>query len=271
MYKIVAKKKLAQSITQLDILAPEVVRSAKAGQFVVVIPDEKGERIPLTIAKIDKARGELTIIFQEVGFSTFKLASFSIGDHLFAVLGPLGHPTKLQKFGVVLCVAGGVGIAEMLPVAKALKDTGNKVVGIVGARSKDLLILEDELSCICEPLLVATDDGSKGRKGFVTDILVEELEKLSFSYVYSVGPVKMMKRVSDITRLKAIPTVVSLNPVMVDATGMCGVCRCRVDGKTVFGCVDGPEFDAHKVDFDELEMRLSAYQEEENKMKKVVL
>lgn len=266
-YKILAKKRLAPSIVRMDILAPDVAQASQPGQFVVIIADEKGERIPLTIADAQKTSGSISIIFQEIGFSTICLGRKEIGRDIFAILGPLGHPTHIEKFGAAICVGGGVGIAEILPVARALKNGGNRVLGIIGARSKDFLILEDELTKICDHLFITTDDGSKGAKGFVTDVLATELDRGDCSYVYAVGPVVMMRRVAEITRSRKVKTIVSLNPVMVDATGMCGVCRCRVEGKTVFGCVDGPEFDAHQVDFEELEKRLSFFKKEEQEAK----
>ncbi len=262
-YKIVSVQRLADTIVKIVILAPDAARNASAGQFVVIIPDENGERIPLTIADFDKDRGALTVIFQEAGFSTKMLGRKNAGDDIYAVLGPLGKPTHIEKFGDCICVGGGVGIAEMWPVARALKSAGNCVTGIAGARTKELLILEDELNSVCDKLLVVTDDGSYGRKGLVTDVLADELKKKNCSYVFAIGPVPMMKRVADITRPLKIKTVVSLNPLMVDATGMCGACRCNVAGKTVFACVDGPEFDAHEVDFDELASRLTFFKDKE--------
>lgn len=262
-YKILSKEKLAESITRMSIDAPEASQNAKPGQFVVVIPDEKGERIPLTIADFDKNKGSVTIIFQEVGFSTMQLARMKAGDSVYALLGPLGKATHIEKVGTVICIGGGVGIAEMLPVARAFKNSGNRLLGIIGARSKNLIILEEELKKICDELFITTDDGSYGSKGFVTDALTSLLENEPCSLVYAVGPVLMMKKVSELTRPKKIKTLVSLNPIMVDATGMCGVCRCKVAGKTVFACVDGPEFDAHQVDFDELEKRLKFFDKEE--------
>ncbi len=268
IYKILSKEKLAESITRLVVYASDAVRNAGPGQFVVVVPDAAGERIPLTIADFDRAQGTITIIFQEVGFSTVKLGRMNVGDIIHALLGPLGRPSRIEKFGTVACIGGGVGIAEVLPVARALKQAGNRVIGIIGARTKKMLILEKELSAVCDELLIATDDGTFGEKGFVTDVLAKLLLKGDVSYVYAVGPVPMMKRVSEMTRPLNIKTVVSLNPVMVDATGMCGVCRCKVAGKTVFGCVDGPEFDGHSIDFDELEKRLGFFKQEETEIKK---
>jgi ferredoxin--NADP+ reductase len=233
----------------------------------VVIPGQKGERIPLTIADSDSELGTVTLIFQEVGFSTVELGLMRPGDSVHAILGPLGKATHIKNFGTVICVGGGVGVAEMLPAARAFKKAGNRVIGIIGARTKELLILKEELKKICDELLITTDDGSYEKKGFVTDALIEKLGTETCSLVYCVGPVPMMKRVSEITKPKGIKTIVSLNPIMVDATGMCGVCRCRVAGKTVFGCVDGPEFDGHEVDFDELQKRLQTFKKEESELR----
>ncbi|MBI5873449.1 MAG: sulfide/dihydroorotate dehydrogenase-like FAD/NAD-binding protein [Candidatus Omnitrophica bacterium] len=265
-YNILSVDKLADTVVRMAISAPDIVRNAHAGQFVVIIVDEKGERIPLTIADFDKGKGDLTVIFQEVGFSTIALGRKRPGELLYAVLGPLGKPTHTEKFGSVLCVGGGVGVAELWPVARALKNAGNRVSCIAGARTKSLIILENELKNICDDLSITTDDGSYGQKGFVTGVLSEKIRDGEYSYVYAIGPVPMMKKVAEITRPYKIKTVVSLNPLMVDATGMCGVCRCKVEGKTVFGCVDGPEFDAHKVDFDELSQRLSFFKDKESQI-----
>lgn len=262
-YKVIAKKFLSATIVRLEISAPLVTRHAQTGQFVVLIADDKGERIPLTIADTDPSKGTITVIFQVVGFSTKKLSALNTGDAVFSVLGPLGHPTPLKKYGSVVCVAGGVGIAEIAPVARALKACGNRVLGLIGARSKNLLILEKELRSICDELAIATDDGSYGTKGFVTDVLKELMSKREPDLIYTVGPIPMMRAVSQMTRSKKIKTIACLNPIMVDATGMCGVCRCEVNGQTRFGCVDGPEFDAHAIDFDKLARRLTFFKEEE--------
>jgi ferredoxin--NADP+ reductase len=265
-YKILSVDKLADTVVRMAISAPDIVRNAHAGQFVVVIVDVKGERIPLTIADFDEGKGTLTIIFQEVGFSTIALGRKRPGELLYAVLGPLGKPTHAEKFGSVICVGGGVGVAELWPVARALKNAGNRVSCIIGARTKSHLILENELKNVCDDLSITTDDGSYGQQGFVTGILSEKIKYGAYSYVYAIGPVLMMKRVAQITRPYKIKTFVSLNPLMVDATGMCGACRCKVEGKTVFGCVDGPEFDAHEVDFDELSQRLSFFKDKESQI-----
>lgn len=272
MYKIINKKQLAAEITSLDIQAPLIAKEVQPGQFVVVIADEKSERIPLTISDWDRAKGWIRIIVQEVGFSTRKIASFSVGDSFFGILGPLGHPSPIKNIGHLIAIGGGVGIAEVFPIARGYKQAGNRVSAIIGARTKDLLILEDELKKACDQLLIATDDGSKGTKGFVTDILksfLEGNEKITKDnvLVYAVGPVRMMQAVSGVTHVFKIKTLVSLNPIMVDATGMCGACRVTVAGKTCFACVDGPEFDAHQVDFLQLEKRLKLFQEQEGKLK----
>lgn len=274
MFRILEKKELAKEVTQITVEAPVIANKACAGQFVVLLLDDRGERIPLTLADWDKTKGSITLIFQKVGFSTKKLGSLDIGDNIQHILGPLGHPTKAEKSGEVYCVGGGVGIAEVYPVSRAFKQAGNRVTGIIGARAKDLIILEDKMRLVCDELFITTDDGSYEKKGFVTDILkglFEVIEKSTHTkypgLVYAIGPVPMMKAVSGLTRDYGVKTIVSINPIMVDATGMCGACRCSVDGKTVFGCVDGPDFDGHKVDFDQLQSRLNLFKEQENKLK----
>ena len=274
MFRILDKQELAKDITQIIVEAPQIAKKAKAGQFVVVVSDEKSERVPLTLAGWDKNKGTITLIFQKVGFTTKKLGALNSGDYIRHILGPLGHPTEVNKVGTVVCIGGGVGIAEVYPVSRAFKEAGNRVLGIIGARSKELLILEDKMQEICAELFITTDDGSYGRKGLVTDVLKELLEVIEKSthtkfpdLVYCIGPVRMMKAVSELTEAHKIKTIVSLNPIMVDATGMCGSCRCTVAGKTVFGCVDGPDFDAHQVDFEELGKRLRLFLDEENKLK----
>ncbi|MBL7130537.1 MAG: sulfide/dihydroorotate dehydrogenase-like FAD/NAD-binding protein [Candidatus Omnitrophica bacterium] len=264
MYKIIKKENLAESVKRIVVEAPFVAVNAKAGQFVMVMADENGERIPLTLADTDKAKGLISLIFQEVGFSTKKLGCLNQGDNIFSVLGPLGKATHVEKYGDVVCIGGGVGIAEILPVSKAFKDAGNKVIGIIGARSKELLILEEEMRRACNELFITTDDGSYERRGFVTDTLKDLIEKVSKpALVYAIGPVPMMAKVAEVTKPYNIKIIVSLNPIMVDATGMCGSCRVTVAGQTKFGCVDGPEFDAHQVDFKELMQRLTLFKEQE--------
>lgn len=266
MFRIIHKENLAKDVTKLVIEAEAIAHKAKAGQFVAVVIDTKSERIPLTIADWDAVKGTITLIFQEIGYTTKKLGKLQPGDAIQHILGPLGHPTEMKKFGTVICIGGGVGIAEVYPVSRKFKEAGNRVIGIIGSRTKDLIILEKEMRQVCDELFIATDDGSYAEKGLVTDILKRLLGAgQQYNLVYAIGPVRMMKAVSELTRTYRIKTVVSLNPIMVDATGMCGSCRCTVAGKTVFGCVDGPDFDAHQVDFDELEKRLKLFADEEKK------
>lgn len=274
MFKIIAKEELAKEITKIIVSAAIIAQKAKAGQFVVLVLDEKGERIPLTLADWDRDKGTITLIFQKVGFSTKRLGAVGIGDSIAHILGPLGHPTEIKNMGTVVCIAGGVGIAEVYPVSRAFKEAGNLVIGIIGSRTKELLILENEMKNICDELFITTDDGSYAREGFVTDALKDLLEVIEKSthtrypnLVYCIGPVLMMKRVCGLTKDYNIKTIVSLNPIMVDATGMCGSCRCTVGGKTVFGCVDGPDFDGHTIDFDELQKRLDLFKEKESELK----
>ncbi len=270
MFTIKDKENLNNDTVRITVEAPLIADKARAGQFVVVIVDEKGERIPLTLSNWDRDKKTITLIFQNVGYSTKRLGALAKGDSIAHILGPLGHPTEVKNIGTVVCVGGGVGIAEIYPVSKAFKEQGNRVIGIIGARSKDLLILENEMKQVCDELFITTDDGSYGRKGFVTDVLKELFDMVEKSthtiypgLVYAIGPVPMMKAVSDFTKDYAVKTIVSLNPIMVDATGMCASCRCTVAGKTVYGCVDGPDFDGHSVDFDELQKRLKLFKNEE--------
>lgn len=271
-FKIIEKKQLASGISMLDIEAPLIADKVRPGQFVVVIADEKSERIPLTIADWDKDKGSIRIIVQEAGYSTKKITSFLKGKSFFGVLGPLGHPSPIKKIGNFIGIGGGVGIAEMFPIARGYKEASNRVITIIGARDKDTLILEDKLKSVSDELFIATDDGSMGEKGFVTDVLKKildshkELNKDN-TLIYAVGPVKMMEAVAKLTRDKNLKTLVSLNPIMVDATGMCGACRVVVAGKTRFACVEGPEFDAHEVDFKNLLKRLDQHKNLEHKCK----
>jgi ferredoxin--NADP+ reductase len=262
--KILRKKELAPNIKLFELDAPQIAAKAMPGQFVVLKINEEGERIPLTIADARKSDGVLVIVFQEVGKSTFHLGTLNEGNEIADLIGPLGKPSEIEKFGTVCCVAGGVGTPEMYPLAKALKEAGNHVIAIVGARSKNLLIMEQEMKDASNELLITTDDGTCGKKGFVT----QELSSLlaagrKIDRVIAVGPVVMMRAVCKVTEPPKIPTVVSLNPIMLDATGMCGVCRCEVGGQTKFACVDGPEFDGHQVDFDLLVARQKCYLTEE--------
>ncbi|MGR3310556.1 MAG: bifunctional dihydroorotate dehydrogenase B NAD binding subunit/NADPH-dependent glutamate synthase [Candidatus Brocadiales bacterium] len=264
MYKITEKKKIAEAIYSITVEAPKIAVKRKAGQFVVLITDEKGERVPLTIASSDKDKGTIDIVFQAVGHTTKLLASLEPGDCIRDILGPLGHPTHIENFGTAVCIGGGLGIALAMPITEALHEAGNNVVSIISARNKDLLLMEDRLSEISNELLVATDDGSKGFHGFPTQILQEMIDnKRKIDIVFAVGPVPLMGAVCKVTKPYNIKTIVSLNPIMVDATGMCGACRVEVGGKTKFACVDGPEFDGHQVDFDTLMKRLRIYTDSE--------
>lgn len=263
-YKILYKRELGPGAYMYRVNAPFVAKSAKPGQFVVLRVHEKGERIPLTIAGTDKEKGEVTIIFQVVGKTTKHLSLLKVGDELHDFLGPLGVPSEIENFGTVACLGGGFGTAVLYPLVRALKNAGNYMVVINGARTERLLILERELEKMSDEYYVTTDDGSKGMKGFVTDQLRELLKSgKKIDRVFAVGPVPMMKAVADLTKEWGIKTIVSLNPIMVDGTGMCGACRVEVGGETKFACVDGPDFDAHKVNFDLLMKRLRMYREEE--------
>ena len=262
MFKIISKEIMAHNVKSYVISAPDIAKNAKAGQFVMIRVDDKGERIPLTIAGADAANGTIRIIFQEAGKTTKHLGRLNEGEYIKDILGPLGIPTEIKKYGTVVAVAGGVGTAEVLPVINYLRKEGNKIISIVGARNKDLILLENEIKQNSDELIIATDDGSKGVKGFVTTALTELIKKgEKIDMVYAIGPVPMMKSVSNLTKEYSIPTFVSLNPIMVDGTGMCGACRVTVDGKTRFACVEGPEFDAHKIDWDGLISRLSLFKE----------
>ncbi len=271
MNRIIRKETLAPNIKLIELEAPLVAAASRPGQFVVIRVDEKAERIPLTIAGKDLKNGTITIVFQEAGASTKLLGLLQPGDTVMNLLGPLGQPTHIEKYGHVVVIGGGVGIAEIHPIIKGMREAGNRVTTIIGARCKDLLILDKVISDVSDTLHVTTDDGSCGRKGFVSDILKEMIENESgIDLVYAVGPVPMMEVVAGVTRGHGIRTLVSLNPLMLDATGMCGVCRVVVGGKTVFACVDGPEFDAHLVDFADLKARLSIFRDEEKRaMEKV--
>jgi len=264
MYRIVRTSVLAPTITRFEIEAPFVARKRKAGNFIMIRVDDHGERIPLTIADSDPAAGTITIIVQAIGKTTKLLCTKKAGDSVLDVVGPLGNPTPIEHHGTVVCVGGGVGNAELYPIARALKDAGNIVLSIIGARSRDLVILEEDMRRFSDRVAVTTDDGSYGRKGFVTDQLKEFLDTIpGIGAVYAIGPLPMMKAVANLTRPYHVHTLVSLNTVMVDGTGMCGGCRVTVNGEMKFACVDGPEFDGHTVDFDELMMRNRTYNEME--------
>jgi ferredoxin--NADP+ reductase len=266
MYQIVAKEDLTPQIHLLEIHAPDVAKKAQAGQFVVIRLDEKGERIPLTIADWNRQKRTVTVVFMEVGKTTRKLATVKAGDSIANFAGPLGLPTHIEKLGTVVCVAGGFAVATIVPVARAMKQAGNKVISIMGFRTKDLVFWEDRLRSFSDQLIVTTDDGSYGRKGVVTGPLKELLEGTQrIDRVIAIGPTVMMKFSSVTTLPFGVDTIVSLNPIMVDGTGMCGVCRVTVDGAVKFTCVDGPEFDGHKVDWDELMARQRTYLDEEKR------
>ena len=264
MYKIVEKTYLQDIVVKMVIEAPEIARKRQAGQFVIMMTEEKGERIPLTIVESDAEKGTISIIFQVVGKSTHDMAKLNIGDSFRHVLGPLGHATEIENFGTTVTVGGGVGCGVVYPITAALKEKGNHVISIIGARTKDLLILEEEMRRVSDQLLIATDDGSYGFHGFVSAVLQNLIDSgQRIDRVFAIGPVPMMRVICNVTRPHHIKTIVSLNPIMVDGTGMCGACRVSVGGKTRFTCVDGPEFDGHEVDFDLLMSRLRMYSEQE--------
>jgi ferredoxin--NADP+ reductase len=265
MYKILEKQVLSDVTKLMVVEAPQVARKAKPGQFVIVRVDEPGERIPLTIADFDRDAGTITLIFQEVGKSTMQMGTLKPGDELITVAGPLGHPTEIEKYGTVVMVGGGVGIAPTFPIARALKEAGNTVISIIGARNKSLLFWEDRMRTVSDELIICTDDGSYGRKAVVTEPLKELLDarKGAIVRVWAIGPAVMMKFVAMATKPYNVKTIVSLNTIMIDGTGMCGGCRVVLDEGAQFVCVDGPEFDAHKVNWDILLSRLRFYGEQE--------
>jgi ferredoxin--NADP+ reductase len=266
MFNIVRREEMADGTVVLnEIEAPRIARKARPGQFVILKANEEGERIPLTMAETDPEKGTLTIIYMVVGKSTALFKSLKVGDAYQDVIGPLGKATEIEKVGNVVCVGGGTGIAVLHPITRALKNIGNHVTAIIGSRSKDLLIMEEHMRRASHELLICTDDGSYGRKGFVTEALKDVLDKGDTQLAVAIGPVPMMKFVCKLTAQYGVKTIVSLNPIMVDGTGMCGGCRVTVGGKTKFACVDGPEFDGHEVDYDELMLRLQAYCEDEKR------
>jgi ferredoxin--NADP+ reductase len=264
LFPLTESKEIAKNVFFQKILAPRIARKRKAGQFLVLRKGEQGERIPLTIVNSDPEEGTVTIIYQVVGKSTAELSGMKPGEAIRDVVGPLGLPTHIENFGTVVGIGGGIGTAPLLPIATAIKSAGNRLISIIGARTKDLLILEEEMKSVSDTLIVTTDDGSYAKKGFVTTALQERIdagEKIDLCI--AIGPVPMMRAVAEVTRPHGIKTVVSLNPIMVDATGMCGACRVTVGGVTRFVCVDGPEFDGHAVDYKELTLRNRAYLKEE--------
>jgi len=266
MFQILKREEMAHGTIILnEINAPQIAKKAKPGQFVILMANDKGERIPLTMADVDKEKGSITIIYMIIGKSTRLFASLQEGERYSDVVGPLGQPTHIEKKGTVVCVGGGTGTAVLHPITRGMYQAGNHVISIIGARNKDYIILEKEMEKVSQELKICTDDGSKGRHGFVTDELKEILETQEVAEVVAIGPVPMMKAVSALTATYDVQTTVSLNPIMIDGTGMCGGCRVKIGGETKFACIDGPEFDGHQVDFDGLWRRLQAYRLEEEK------
>ena len=262
MNKIVEKRHFSEKVVELIVEAPLIARSRRAGHFVIVRADEHGERIPLTIADADKDKGTITLVVQAVGKSSQKICSKEAGEYLHDVVGPLGQATHIEKVGTVVCCGGGVGVAPLLPIIRAMKAAGNRVVSVLAGRTKDLIILEDEVRASSDEVVIMTDDGSYGNKGLVTNGVEDVINREKVDLVVTIGPAIMMKFVALLTKKYEIPTMCSLNTIMVDGTGMCGACRVTVGGKTKFVCIDGPEFDAHQVDFDEMLMRLHSYDDE---------
>lgn len=271
MFPIVSARKLGADLTRLDIAAPDLARAARPGQFLILRADETGERIPLTIADCDPAAGTVTVIFLAVGKTTQQLSRLRAGDAILDVVGPLGHHLEIARVGTVVCVGGGVGVPALYPKARALKQAGNRVLSILGARSADLLVLVEEMTAVSDEVRITTDDGSRGRKGFVSDELSDLLDDpaCAVDLVVAVGPVPMMAAVAATTRPHGVKTLVSLNPIMVDGTGMCGGCRVTVGGETRFACVDGPVFDGHEVDFEELSQRQKRFVDAERRAKEI--
>lgn len=263
MFKILKKDEMGNNVYGFEVLAPRVAKKAEAGQFFIVRQGEDYERIPLTIADYDREKGTITMIFQVVGACTKALSLLNEGDEMADIVGPLGKPTEIEKFGKVVVVGGGVGIAPIHPIARALKEAGNEVTAIIGARTKDLLFWEDKMAQVSDRLLIATDDGSAGRKGFVTQVLEDLIKEEDIRCVWAIGPMIMMRAVANMTRPYKVHTIVSMNPIMVDGTGMCGACRVSVGGETKFACVDGPEFDGHAIDFDLAMKRAAVFKADE--------
>lgn len=264
-YKIISKKELCPNQFEIKVEAPYITRNAKAGQFIILRVEENGERIPLTIADIDKENSYLTIVYMAVGYTTKMLAKLDVNDEILDLVGPLGKPTEIKNYGTVVCVAGGYGAAPCYLISKAFKDAGNKVHMIMGARNKDLIFWQDKMKSASNELFITTDDGSLGHKGFVTQILGNIIKKEKVDYIIAVGPIPMMRAVANLTREFEIKTEASMNPIMVDGTGMCGACRLTVGGEIKFACVDGPDFDAHQIDFDEIINRTKIYKDQERK------
>ena len=267
-YKILSKKEVCANQYELTINAPHITRNAQAGQFIILRVSENGERIPLTIADYDRTTGSLTIVFMAVGYTTKELAKLEVGDELLDISGPLGRPTHINNYGTVVCLAGGYGAAPCYLIARAFKEAGNKVYMIMGARNKDLIFWQDKMKTACDELFITTDDGSLGEKGFVTGVLERLMNQEPINYAIAVGPMPMMRAVANMTKDKSIKTEASMNPIMVDGTGMCGACRVTVGGEVKFACVDGPDFDAHKIDFDEVINRTKIYKDKEQNILK---
>lgn len=259
MNKIVAKENFSDKVVRFDIEAPLIARSRKAGHFVIVRVGKKGERIPYTIASADPQKGTITLVIQRVGKSSEKVCQLEVGDYITDMVGPLGKATHIENFGTVLCAGGGVGVAPMLPIIEAMKKAGNRVISVLAARSKDLIIMEDQVRKFSDEVIIMTDDGSYGQKGLITEGVEKIILREKVDQCVTIGPAIMMKFVAGLTKKYDVPTIASLNTIMVDGTGMCGACRVTVGGQTRFVCVDGPEFDAHQVNFDEMLMRLRAY------------
>ena len=259
MNKILDKEYFSEKVIKLVVEAPMIAKSRKAGHFVIVRACEHGERIPLTITDADPQKGTITLVVQNVGLSSAKICALNAGEYLTDVVGPLGQATHIKKYGTVVCCGGGVGVAPLLPIIKAMKEAGNRVITVLAARTKDLIILEEQCAAYSDEIIIMTDDGSYGRKGLVTEGVESVIIQEKVDLVVTIGPAIMMKFVALTTKKHNVPTMCSLNTIMVDGTGMCGACRVTVDGKTWFVCIDGPEFDAHKVDFDEMLMRLRTY------------
>ena len=263
MNKIISKEYFSANVVKFTVDAPLIAKARRAGHFVIVRVGEKGERIPLTIADADISKGTITLVVQRMGVSSTKLCALEAGDYITDLVGPLGKATHIENFGTVVCACGGVGTAPMMPIVAALKKAGNKVITVIAARTKDLVILEEQMRENSDEVIVMTDDGSYGNKGLVTNGVETVIQREKVDLCVTIGPAIMMKFVSLLTKKYDIPTVASLNTIMVDGTGMCGACRVTIGGKTKFVCVDGPEFDAHQVDFDEMLMRLGGYKDQE--------
>ncbi len=264
-YKILYKNEVCKNQFEIKVKAPYITRNAKAGQFIILRVDKNSERIPLTIADFDREKEELTIVYMAVGYTTKKLAALDVGDEIEDIVGPLGKPTHIENYGTAICVAGGYGAAPCYLISKALKDAGNKVYMIMGARNKDLIFWQDKMKEACTELIITTDDGSLGVKGFTTSVMAEIMGKEKIDYAIAVGPMPMMRAVAELTRGSGIKTEASMNPIMVDGTGMCGACRVTVGNEVKFACVDGPDFDAHLINFDEVMNRCKIYKDYEKR------